>query len=170
MTGSRIWGGVWRKRGAKRPQALRLRKHGSHREIVSNSCIKCFSWKGHFSGVKNTDQFQRILLSSVSARPRGHSKGCKPSGLSGGREKAVAALCPLHCLYTLKHSSMIFVCLVMKYPIFSSAAGKGEAFFGASTVWPTQGFMISGETVASARIFPFSLSFFSNCFPLKFQS
>lgn len=73
----------------------------------------------------------------------------------------------------LKHLVMIFVCLVMKYPIFSSEAEKRGGFFGASltvAVWPNQGFMIPGETVAGALGFFFSFLFFFNCFPLKFQS
>lgn len=78
--------------------------------------------------MKNIDQFQSTLLLSVSVRSLVHSKGYKPSSLSRVREKAVAALCPLNCLYMLKHLLMIFVCLVMKYPIFSSVAEKGEAF------------------------------------------
>lgn len=87
-------------------------------------------------------------------------------------ERAVAALCPLSCL--CMHLSVIFVCLLVKYPspIFSSWQENGR-LFGASfnvAVWPKQGFMISGETVASTLGFFFFLTFFFNCFPLKFQS
>lgn len=58
------------------------------------------------------------------------------------------------------------------HPFFSSWQEKGR-LFGASfnvAVWPKQGFMISGETVASTLGFFFFLTFFFNCFPLKFQS